>query len=52
MGAKWEVSQWVKHDEGGYYYEQVYFDHSFWRAIHAAIKAKRAGAGCVKVEWR
>lgn len=52
MGWTWEVSAWVKPDPGGYTYEQVYAGESLVRALIAARRAKRAGAGCVKVEWR
>ena len=52
MGWKWEVSAWIKPDRGGYTYEQVYAGQSPLRALLAARKVKRDGAGCVKVEWR
>lgn len=51
MGAKWEVNAWVKAGFG-YEYLEVYYGPSLWRALRAAARAKRAGAGCVKVEWR
>ena len=52
MGWKWEVSAWVKPDQGGYTYEQVYAGPYLLGALRAARKAKKGGAGCVKVEWR
>ena len=36
---------------GGYAYEQVFYGNSLWRAVIAAVKAKRAGSGCVKVHY-
>lgn len=51
MGARWEVSAWVR-GAADYYYEQVYYGQSLPRALRAAVRAKRAGAGCVRVAWR
>ena len=51
MGWKWEVSAWVRAGSS-YTYEQVYAGNSFVGAVRAAHKAKRGGAGCIKVEWR
>jgi hypothetical protein len=54
MGWTWEVRAFVKvkPDWGGYTYEQVYAGESLIRALTAARRAKRSGAGCVKIEWR
>lgn len=53
MGNTWEVWSYVPNrDTGGYEYQQVWHGQSVFGCIHAAIKAKRGGAGCVKVEWR
>lgn len=53
MGWTWEVSAYVPDaSPSGYGYEQIYAGESAWRAIRAARAAKKAGAGCVKVEWR
>lgn len=51
MGNTWTVYAW---DQGGqgWDYRMVHRGESALRAILAAVKAKRAGAGCVKVEWR
>jgi hypothetical protein len=52
MGWKWEVQQWVKQFPGGYDYEQVYAGQSLLAALRSACRAKRSGAGCVRLEWR
>lgn len=52
MGCKWHISAWVKPDAGGYTYVNVYQGDNPFAAFRAARKAKRSGAGCVKVEWR
>lgn len=62
MGWKWEVNAWVagSADMTGttstsnvrYSFELVYAGESLVRALLAARKAKRGGAGMVKVEWR
>ena len=53
MGNTWEVWSY-DHISAleGYGYTQVWAGQSVIACIRAAIKAKRAGAGCVKVEWR
>lgn len=51
MGCRWEVSVWQE-CEGGYAYRSVHQGQSLLRAAFAAFRAKRQGAGCVKVEWR
>lgn len=52
MGNTWEVHAWVKSAEGGYRYVETWRGQSLLGMIRAARKAKREGAGCVKVEWR
>ena len=57
MGSKYEVSAWVADEPEsttnvGYGWEYVYGGDSLLRAILAAIASKRAGAGCVRLEWR
>jgi hypothetical protein len=53
MGNTWEVWAYVLISEDeGYGYTQAWRGQSAIRCIREAIKAKRAGAGCVKVEWR
>lgn len=37
---------------GGYIWREEYYGPSLRLAVWAAIKAKRRGVGCVKVEWR
>jgi len=51
MGYPIYVYAWVKHDLG-YQDKEVYAGKSWIKAIRAAIKAKRQGAGCIRVEWR
>lgn len=54
MGYPHYILEWVKHPEdGNYYYREVYAGSSWFQALRAFLKTKRAGeAGCVKWEWR
>jgi hypothetical protein len=53
MGNRFEVWAFVKNDEFDEFdYVAAWRGESAFRCIWEAIKAKRAGAGCVKVEWR
>lgn len=53
MGWPIYVLAWVKcPNDGKFYYQEVYGGKSWLAALRAAIKAKRSGAGCVKLEWR
>lgn len=56
MGGKWEVSEWTWAPdylgERHYRYDSIYMGESLWRALWTMAKAKRRGAGCVKLEWR
>lgn len=56
MGWPIYVLAWVEIKKGlpnlGYGYVEVYGGRSWIKAILAARKAKREGAGCVKLEWR
>jgi len=53
MGNRWTVSSYVRPSgQGGYSYEQVYAGQSVFGALAATVRAKRSGAGCVKIEWR
>lgn len=56
MGYPIYVMKWVLKDimrpAEGYHYEEVYGGCNWFKAIRAAIKAKRQGAGCVRIEWR
>lgn len=52
MGYKFEVHAWVKPDRGGHTFETVYGGGSLLRALAEARKARRQGAGMVKIEWR
>lgn len=47
MGYKWAVSGW-----GGDQYISCYYGDSLFSAFLSAIKAKRFGYGCIKIEWR
>ena len=58
MGNKYTVSEW-RFDDGGrtpgggeYGYYMVWQGESFIRALLVTWKSKRAGCGCVKIEWR
>lgn len=51
MGVEWTVSAWVRVGNTYTYVTQIE-TNSAWRALRAALKAKREGSGCVKVEWR
>ncbi|MEQ9418550.1 MAG: hypothetical protein RJQ08_13530 [Salinisphaeraceae bacterium] len=52
MGDTWVVLAWITDGNGGYRWHKCYRGESLLRAMAAAFTAKRAGAGCVKVEWR
>lgn len=53
MGWKWEVSYWGPSNRSlGYEYYTAYYGPSLLAAIWAMIKCKRAGHGCIKLEWR
>ena len=54
MGHKWTVWAWVADNNvrGGYVWMDVWGGSSAVKAVWAAMRAKRSGAGCVKVEWR
>ena len=51
MGNKWTVKKWVQFGDD-YRYEDVYRGESAIVAFWRFYKAKRAGSGCVKIEWR
>lgn len=57
MGNRWTVSAWLPDQPGGYgpeqygYVEVAAVQHLIVAAF-AAWRAKRGGAGCVRVEWR
>ena len=51
MGNMWEVSVWMQGNAEGYYVT-TYHGESLPEAIAEMLRAKRAGAGCVKLEWR
>lgn len=53
MGYRWEVQGYFWSEAAvDYEYMTMYSGQSLVRAVLAAIKAKREGAGCVKVNWR
>jgi hypothetical protein len=53
MGNTWVVLAWGRSESTGIYEDvEVYRGQSGVAAVWSAIKAKRAGYGCVKVEWR
>ena len=54
MGWKYEVSEWWRDITDGkrWIYRQEYEGNSFFRAMRIMFRLKRAGAGCVKFEWR
>lgn len=53
MGNRFEVYAYVPAaTPEGYEYQQVHGGQRLLPALAAAYRAKRAGAGCVKVEWR
>lgn len=51
MGYRWEVWAYVPTDRG-YAYQEVWQGQSALKCLRMFVKAKRGGAGCVKVEWR
>jgi hypothetical protein len=51
MSSRWTVSQWEL-DHHGWHYVEVWAGRYFIGALIAAVKSKRDGTGCVKVEWR
>ena len=52
MGNTWEVLAWVEAPNGRMGYVAEYRGESLIAAIVCAIRLKRNGAGCVKIEWR
>ena len=54
MGNKYEVYEWWNDitDGKGYCYRLEYGGESLVMAMITMLKLKRAGAGCVKLEWR
>lgn len=51
MGTKYEVNAWIcENDE--YRYDQKYAGEWLIVALLVSWKLKRAGCGCVKIEWR
>lgn len=52
MGSNtWMVYAWTKKERGSVYV-LVYSGELLLKALAAARKAKKAGCGCVKIEWR
>lgn len=51
MGNTWEVSVWMQ-GNAEWDYVTCYRGESLLEAIEEMVKAKRAGGGCVKLEWR
>ena len=52
MGNTWEVNSWKETAHGTHSYVLVYSGESLLESIWIAIKEKRSGVGCVKIEWR
>lgn len=54
MAFRWEVHEyWKDETKGeGYKYHPEYQGQSFLKAIWTMWKLKRAGAACLKLEWR
>jgi hypothetical protein len=53
MGVKYEVDAWLYNARlHEWRYEEVYRGQSFIKAMYMLVRAKRHGAGCVKLEWR
>lgn len=51
MGWTWEVNVW-SFENGQVCWAPVYAGESLLVAIFAMWKSKRAGFGCIKLEWR
>jgi len=53
MGGKYTVAIWGDHYlDKNYSYLTTYCGQSAFAAVIALVRAKRAGYGCVKFEWR
>ena len=57
MGFGFEVNAWVEvYKEPRVYpdyeWKYMYSGGSFLKALWVMIKARKAGSGCVKLEWR
>ncbi len=53
MGWKMTVAEYrFSDDDQRWQYHEIYWGNSLGGALWAAYKAKRKGAGCVRLEWR
>lgn len=52
MGHEYEVYSWKKNWNDEYEYAEVYKGDSYRQALKVMRSEKKAGVGCVKLEWR